>query len=151
MGLADRLRGWKRRLVETTAQEAELVVQVAAERYAPKGPNYPSTQSLAKNIVALPVQVKGSKISVTIVSTARARNGYDYAPRQHNDENLRHTVNPPGGTSFADFAQGRSRENRYAKGLKNAGNPPRFATKYLIRALGATAHERMLIRRSAKR
>lgn len=134
MSLSDEIRKKKHRLKMAVERGADMIAATAAERYASKGPNFPSELSLSKQIVPLAVREVGKKFQCIIVSSARSRSGYDYAARQHDDANLRHTVNPPGGTSFADWGRGSSREKRYRSGLQLAVGAPRFPLKYLEKA-----------------
>lgn len=134
MSLSDEIRKKKDRLKAAVAQVGELVAFKAAETYAPKGPNFPSELSLAKQIVPLKVRKEGNRFVCLVVSSARSRSGFDYAEKQHNNPNLRHSQNPPGGTSFADFGHGNTREDRYRTGLAEAVGASKFATQYLKKA-----------------
>lgn len=134
MSLSDQLAKKKHRVKLAVERIADMVAETAAERFAAKGPNFPSELSLAKQIVPLKVKDTGKKFECIVISSARSRSGYDYAKRQHDDPNLRHVVNPPGGSSFADWGRGSTREKRYASGLKLAVGSPKFPLKYMEKA-----------------
>ena len=131
MSLSDQLAKKKHRVKLAVERIGDMVAFTAAEVYASKGKNFPSELSLAKQIVPLKVKDTGKKFECIVVSSARSRSGYDYAKRQHDDPNLRHVVNPPGGSSFADWGRGNTREKRYNSGIKMAAGSPKYPLKYM--------------------
>ena len=132
-------KAWIKGAKEVVRDYAELAVVVARDEYAPRG----ATGNLQAGIMAKDVTVKGGQVSAKVVSVAEA-NGFDYAKVQH-EERLYHINRPTQNGSFRDIGSDGGPAKRYRQGyyervgkyLAKGQRPaaPRFATKYLDRAL----------------
>lgn len=148
MALSDTLKAKRERIRGIVNLMAENIVRWARDVYAPKGANWPATNSLAKGIVALKARRVGRVTEATIVSTARSKKGFDYATIQH-EKQLAHVTFMPRSTSFVDFGNKGNREQRYRQGYAiGRRGAPKYKSKYLERAAAAAASENLQILRA---
>lgn len=111
-----------------------LVASEASENFAPKG----HTLQLSRGIRAIkPVIDSTGNVVGQVISSARSKDGYDYAAKQHNVK-LRHYSEQPLRQGFVDVGTGRTRRARYRDGyIKLKDSSPKYATEYLNKGLDA--------------
>lgn len=120
-------------------KKVELAIEEVVEEarfFAPRG----HTDQLRSGIDSGGVVVLADEVRGFVISSAISERGYEYAGKQHDDEDLHH-ASPGSGKatkSFIDFStSGNTAEARYSSGYNNHPGPFRYATKYLNKGFAA--------------
>ena len=134
----------KERLLNNMDQACAYVAGIAGDKYAPKG----WSLQLSRGIKPVRAKITGGIITAGVISQAKNDRGYNYAVRQHN-EKLRHLKEPDMFEGYTEHGTGKTKRDRYRSGyLLLQEDSPKFATKYLTTAFGATKSDVLKILKS---